>query len=307
MSDNKDKISLEINTNGGGGFFGSILQWIVKVACVLFILYLVWTGWRQFGPQRPEADSKRTVLAAETAGRIVEQLRSHRGEYKTLAILPFGNDVTGVLTDAVRSKVTESGVLDLREKTITDKFRNFMNMRQYTSGNREEAVQLGKGKQSDLVLFGTVDRFETVNNHAELVMNYTLLDVTTGSEILAEQYDSTANTSGIVNTIQKEASRMFSNGSDFWNRVNRILGWTLIVFLLPVFTIKFLIAMTAKRSNSVNAFTLGFYTVIDIILALILIKPETNTVSVWCYFALFCVGALLYNIKIMTMAHRQTE
>lgn len=306
MADKENNISLQVNTNGGGQFGGHLIQNIVRVACVLFIINTIWIGWRQFGPQKPQADSRRRALAYETASVITEKIRDKRGAFKTISIQPFENDSTGALTEAVRAKILESGALDLSERTLTDKIRDFLNMRQYTSGDATEAIKLGKWKKSDMVLMGSIERFETVKGNAELILNYSLLDVVNNVEIYKEKYDTTTIKNGVIDSMQKETARYLDSTGSNWSNLNRLLGWCLIVLLLPIFTIKFLITMTAKRSNSVNALTLGFYTVIDIIFALILVKPESNTLGVWSYFALFCAAAFLYNVKIMTMAHRAT-
>ena len=86
--------------------------------------------------------------------------------------------------------------------------------------------------------------------------------------------------------------------------MKRFLAWSLIVLLLPVFTIGFIRGMVRRESNAANAVTLAIYTGVDAILAYLLLVRGLSAwgpVLAW----LGAVGAAsLYNLYVMSFAVR---
>ncbi|MDO5582378.1 MAG: hypothetical protein Q4G69_14745 [Planctomycetia bacterium] len=272
---------------------------------VIFV-YSLWTAWIQYRPQRTVPDSKRQALAADASKSILKTLLEHRGSKKTLAIFPFAGDTGNLFSDAVHNTILSSGTFELQDKSLFDKARNLLNMEQYRSNDRQEALEFGKA--SDLVLYGTVERFETVDEKATLRVHYTLVDVAVKTDLADKTYVSDSpESTDLFNTIKGGAKNLFKANGSAQANLNRLFGWILAVLLLPVFTIKFLMVMTAKNSNRINAVILVFYTVLDILLAWILISPTSYGYALGILFLFLTFGAFVYNAKIMSIALRQTE
>ena len=83
-----------------------------------------------------------------------------------------------------------------------------------------------------------------------------------------------------------------------------VLGLALVVLLLPVVTISFIRTMVAKRSNEVNAFTLGVYTAIDLILAFFMVGASLQTTGAIVLFVSAGIFSLIYNLTVMNYALR---
>ena len=83
-----------------------------------------------------------------------------------------------------------------------------------------------------------------------------------------------------------------------------VLGLALAVLLLPVVTISFIRTMVSKRSNGVNAFTLGVYTAIDAIIAYFMVGMSLETTASVVLFVGAVLFALFYNMAVMNFAVR---
>jgi beta-lactamase regulating signal transducer with metallopeptidase domain len=81
----------------------------------------------------------------------------------------------------------------------------------------------------------------------------------------------------------------------------RVLGFLVVMLLLPVCTFMFVRAMVAKRSNRVNAFMLGIYTVVDMVFAFFMVGGSFVSMAATvifipreqqlCFFAKLLEGA----------------
>ena len=87
----------------------------------------------------------------------------------------------------------------------------------------------------------------------------------------------------------------------------RLLFWLIGVLLLPVVTITFIRTMVRQKSNARNLCVLSVYTLIDIILAFLLVGAALTS---WLAVLVFIVAigiAIGYNIRIMTFAVKLEE
>ena len=83
-----------------------------------------------------------------------------------------------------------------------------------------------------------------------------------------------------------------------------VLGLALVVLMLPIVTITFIRTMVSKRSNGVNAFTLGVYTAIDMILAYFMVGATFETTASVVLFVGAAIFSLVYNVAVMNYALR---
>ena len=87
--------------------------------------------------------------------------------------------------------------------------------------------------------------------------------------------------------------------------LERLLAWIIITLLLPVFTINMVRGTVRRQSNSANFFALSIYTVVDILLMSLLMLGQLPLGLTIAAVGLSGVGALFYNISVMTWAVRQ--
>ncbi|MDD3586119.1 MAG: hypothetical protein PHQ75_02955, partial [Thermoguttaceae bacterium] len=245
-------------------------------------------------------------LAVNAAEVIRNDLRDHRGDFSTLAFLSFKGDPTDTVANALRNSINQAGTFDLCNKGFFDKIRDCLGMREYASDNPKNALSLGKWKKADLVLYGTVLQYEIVNRKGILVVEYNLMETNSGSVLYNGKYDSTVSDDSLANVVTDTVQTVLGQ-TPSKPGLNQFLGWILIVMLLPIFSFTFLMNVTAKRSNKANAMALGIYTLIDCLLAWILMKPQFDGIGSIVIFILFCLAAFFYNVKLMSIAHNKTE
>ncbi len=283
-----------------------LTQLLILVASVVLIFNTLWAGWSQFGPTKPVPNSVRLNLAVKAAEVIRNDLRDHRGDFSTLAFLSFKGDPTDTVANALRNSINQAGTFDLCNKGFFDKIRDCLGMREYASDNPKNALSLGKWKKADLVLYGTVLQYEIVNRKGILVVEYNLMETNSGSVLYNGKYDSTVSDDSLANVVTDTVQTVLGQ-TPSKPGLNQFLGWILIVMLLPIFSFTFLMNVTAKRSNKANAMALGIYTLIDCLLAWILMKPQFDGIGSIVIFILFCLAAFFYNVKLMSIAHNKTE
>lgn len=288
------------------GCMATISLLLVRIASVTLIFNTLWAGWTQFGPTKPVPNSVRLDMTVKAVEVIRNDLRDHRGDFHTLAFLPFKGDPTDTIANALRNSINQSGAFDLCGKGLFDKIRDRLGLREYASNDLNDALLLGKKKKTDLVLYGTVLQYEIVNRKGVLVVEYKLVETNSGSVLYHGKYDNTVSDDSIANVVTDTVQTVLGQ-TPSKPGLNRLLGWILIVMLLPVFSFTFLMNITTKRSNSANAMALGIYTFIDCLLAWILMKPQFDGIGSIAVFALFCLAAFLYNVKLMSIAHHKTE
>lgn len=139
-----------------------------------------------------------------------------------------------------------------------------------------------------------------------IYVDYHLIDCRTGETVYSGVYDNRTETPAFA-AIPVAVSDLVSAVPTGVSGLLRFFGWLLIVLLLPVFTIHFLVVMTEKRSNRINAFVLITYTGIGAILAWILTVPNRESYASLALFGLLCLLAFWYNVQMMSFAVRQNE
>ncbi|HNT86628.1 MAG TPA: hypothetical protein PKL84_02085 [Candidatus Hydrogenedentes bacterium] len=268
-----------------------------RAGTVLLAFYLGSQAWDAVGPKKPEISPLRVQVADEAVPVMLRDLRDARDGLGTVALLPFAGDSSGYVTNQLRSAVSSSGILDLRDRTLTEKARAFLDLRETGVGEPEAARATGHAMGVEGVLFGTVRAFESFGGEAALDLEVRLLDVASGALLLDRRY--TKETApGILNTgrVREEIARI--------NAPKRFFAWLIAVLLLPVFTIGFIRAMVRKDTNRSNAATLVIYSAADALLAYLLLGAALSS---WFALLLFLVAvgfAICYNAYIMRFALR---
>ena len=282
---------------------------LVRIASVMLIANLLWAGWTQFGPQKPLADPIRTAAAIVAAEHIGDTLRENRQDIKSLTLLNFADDPTNLISDDLRHRLGSAGTFLLADRTLFDKIRLSLNLPQSAITDPAAALNLGQRNRTDGVLYGTVHQFETVKGRAMIHIVYHLVESRTGEIVYSGVYDNrtdppdTSALAAIQGMVDEFTSAVPIGGSGLLG----FLGWLLTVLLLPIFTIRFIVIMTEKRSNLVNFFVLATYTLIGAIFAWILIAPNWESWLSLALFVLLCGVAFWYNVQVMSFAVRYNE
>lgn len=295
----------------GLSFFKWWFLLIPKVGMTLFVVYVCCMGWMKLGPRKPMPDTARMKAADRAVERIVDNIRQNRGDVRSVALCHFANDASDYFSHRLRERIEKSNVLDLTDFDFAEKLRTLLNVRNRGVANATDALSSIQGEEVDGVLWGSIERFESAKGGggATLTGEWQLVDkggaVVCGGAIQREDGES-----GIVETFTNAIDDLgkSTDGVEIvastipWYM--RLLGFVLLVLLLPVVTISFVRTMVAKRSNKVNVFVLGVYTAIDVILAFFMVGGTIGSFAAVVVFLAASLSALLYNMSLMSFALR---
>ena len=266
-----------------------------KVGTLALVSYVAWSGWGTLRPETPQIGIARKDLADKVISSVVDDIRSSRGALRHAALLHLGNDSTDYFTDGLRRAIGQAGILDLRNRTISEKVRKLLKLRPSSQPSTEAVVKYGEHLGVGGVLYGAVHTFESYPTGARIDIEVSLADVSTGQNVLSKRYQvETSPGSSVVAAVQERA-RAFP-----W--FQRLFGWLVTVLLLPVLTINFMRAMCRRKSNRANALVLAIYTFIDALLAWLLVGAALNSWWAVAVFILAVAAAFAYNVRVMTFA-----
>ncbi len=295
----------------GVGYFKNLLMSVCSMMAigrggiVMFLFALMGLGWCLLGPTKPTVDDDRRVVADVALSKTLDEVQAQRKDIRQVAVLHFVNDPTDHLTLTLRQRLSASGLLTVEGAPFSERWNNLFSLRNNGVYSVAEALAYGKKNGLDGVLIGKVDIFESYRNGARLIGQIDMVDVKTGrvafSVVLNE--DSGASLSArMKGALACSPATMGETFGAPWYW--RIFAFILIALLLPVFTISFIRAMVAKKSNGVNAFVLGVYTLVDLIFAWMMVGGSfASAIQIWL-FVVAGIGAFLYNVRIMTFALR---
>lgn len=295
----------------GLSFFKWWFLLIPKVGMTLFVVYMCGIGWVNLGPRKPMPDTARMKAADRAVEGIVDDIRQKRGNVRSVALCHFANDASDYFSHKLREQIEKSNVLDLTDFAFAEKLRTLLNIRNRGVANATDALSFIKGEEVDGVLWGSIERFESAKGGggATLTGKWQLMDkggaVVCGGAI--QQDDGKSGTAEAVTKVIADLGES-TDGIEIvastipWYM--RLLGFVLLVLLLPVVTISFIRTMVAKRSNKVNVFVLGVYTAIDMILAFFMVGGTIGSFAAVVGFLAASLSAFLYNVSLMSFALR---
>ena len=288
------------------GIYKGILPILVGLAFIFYVGYLAWSS---LGPQKPEADENRKAIADQAIQELTDKLYKERGETRTAVLLHFSNDPTDYFSKALRKQLDNTGILNLEDRTFLEKVRTMLNLRIRGTSSQEDALKAAKGAPVQAVLWGKLERFESTTAGSIVTGSWQLVDLKSGKLICeGEILKNSMKTEAAENKEQAMTAMAGTESTPVERTASsipwyvRFLGFLLVTLLLPVMSIGFIRTMVARRSNRINAFMLGLYTVIDAIFAFFMVGAAFS--SGLCVFAFLVatVLALCYNCYLMCYA-----
>jgi hypothetical protein len=291
-------------TIGKGLIMFRLYRWLVGfltlAGTLALVFYLSWLAWGRFGPRKPPVSALRRQVAEQVLPAVVEDLRKNKGALQTVALLHLANDPADFVTDQLRAGIEQSGFVDLLDQRAAEKLGRALNLRVASVGELDAAAREGRGLGVQGVIFGKVLAHESYPGGAKMDLEISLADAAGGQVLFSKRY-SKEIPGGALNpaAIEDSLERM--------GNMERLLGWSVVVLLLPVFTIAFIRAMVRKESNRSNAFTLGVYTAVDALMAYLLLGAGLRNWVSGLLFVLAVGAAFTYNVFIMTFALKMEQ
>lgn len=288
-------------------FWSAILKRITLTSLIFiaFIIYLFYLGWSNFGPQKAVLNYERQAIANTAIQKMQREISQNRKNIRSAILLHFTNDSTDYFFNTLRYELNTSGVLDLKDASLGEKIKLKLNMRIKGPETLQEALEYSDDDVQG-ILWGEIHRFESFSTGTVLQGEWFLIDsksrtiVYTGKideKTIPQQQLDLALSVPVQN--KDIAHTEYTDNMIPWHM--RFFGYILIVLLLPIVTISFIRVMVAKKSNKINAFLLGTYTILDAILAFFMIGGCFTVLST-VFFCIALVCAFFYNVYLMTFA-----
>lgn len=257
--------------------------------------YLASMAWESFGPHKPELSAARKELVDDTLPEVLTDLREVRGAVRRLVVVPFESDSTGYVTDRLRQRIEESGIFELVDRPLDEKLRQKLNLPLESAGGVSRAVGQARGMKAEAVVFGSVAVLESLEGEGHLALEVGMALVEADRVLLKKTYEKTHRSIlGLPRSLSETTGR--------FSGTQRFLGWALLVLLLPMVTINFIRATVRKESNSSNGATLGIYTLVDGVMAYLLLGVSLTLWLPALAFAGLLGAAFAYNVMVMSFA-----
>lgn len=309
-------ISININRATWKGALVKLASWILLFATIAFLcIYVV----REMTEPNPEIDESRKKVARAGISQMIDEICRHTDIcYHTdderpqkIAVVHFSNDPSDFVTETVRYAARKQGRFRVKS-SFADRFCKMVGRVNEGVSTREQAIHETQGDGVEGVLWGRVHRLENERDGATFIGDYELYDLRREQPVYSgkiQQSTVPGRFEAAQNMPRTAGNYLISLDSHVsgmpW--YIRFLLFVVAVLLLPVVTISFIRTMVAKKSNGINAFVLGIYTTVDLILAFFMVGGSLSSFFYVVVFLLAGVLAFLYNVKIMTFAVRLEE
>ncbi len=270
---------------------------IMLAGTVGLLSYLAYVSWREFGPQKPAVNAVRQQLAEQLLPAVVTDLQAQATNVPAAVLLHLAGDPSDYVSDRLRALLNESGGLPLTEPTLDEKVQRALHLQITSPATLEAAVARARGLGAPAVLFGVVRQFDGTAAGGRLILELTLADIASKDVYFTRTYEREWKPQPLEPLVLADPA--VSVGL-----LSRLLGWALVVLLLPVFTIGFLRATVRRGSNRSNLGILLLYTAVAALLAWLVVGAAPNTA--WSALALLVLSGLAfaYHVWIMTVALR---
>ena len=289
-----------------------VILGLPKTIMLIVYLGIAYFAWMCFGPEKFEPSPSREKATERIVSQMMLKIRENRGEMKTALLPNFEGDKTGYFSDLLRSKIEHSGILDVKEKPLLDKIRTRLNLKLNDRLEAKDIVRSAKEDGIDCVLWGTLERFEELDSGVMIKGEWGIVKTSDGKVVYTDtfEYDTiTSTTAKIRQSVSELATDTSSSAGPFtsiaWQI--RVLAFLVVMLLLPVFTFMFIRAMVVKRSNKVNAFLLGIYTVVDMVFAFFMVGGSFVSTAAIVVFIISSFVAFAYNTALMSFALKLEE
>ena len=242
----------------GGFSFGAGFELMRRVIVPVILVLIVMGLWWWLGPEKPTCDSARQQAARAAVEQATARIRAEQGDAKRAAVLHLANDPSDFVTLTLRSRLMESGALDLDGTPPLEKIRSLFNFRNPGSFDVEKARKYGKDKGLDAVIIGNLDQLETTSKGAVLRGQLKFVRIATGDVVeipLAVGGEAAQDKAAASPPPPVEAGLSLTT---------RVCLLVLCVVILPVVTFPFLKMAMRRDSNVAAATALSSRVVIDV-------------------------------------------
>ena len=290
-------------------FFQPLLSAFLIACMLLFVKFLI-------KPARPAVSWSRRKAAEIVAEHLVDEIRKSRGNGRTAVILHLDNDPTHCITTLLREHVEATGILTVTKPSIVERIQIHFGWPVEVCQNKDEALRIAYDSPQDLLIWGTVDRFETDGaGKALLTGTLYVIDVNTMTIVLTYEFGKqpvainsdptdTETYSQTITTQQPPRGTVDPPTKPSLSFPTRLAIFLSLAFLPPLLAFQVLRDIVAKRSNSINLILLLVLTFFDTILATAILGTLLNPIPLPWFMACAAMLSVFCNLMLLSHAAR---
>ena len=290
-------------------FFKPLFSAFLIACMLLFVKFMI-------KPARPSVSWGRRKAAENVAAHLVDEIRKARGNGRTAVILHLDNDPTHCITNLLREKVEETGILTIAKPGIIEQIQLHFGWPIVGCPNKDEALRIAYNTPQDLLIWGTVDRFET-NSEGKALLTGMLyvIDVNTLTTVLSYEFGKQAVAINSDQTDTETDSQMATTAQALEETINhptktsisfptRLAIFLSLAFLPPLLAFQLIREIVAKRSNSINLILLIILTFFDTILATAILGTIIAPMPLPWFMACAAMISVFCNLMLLSHAAR---
>lgn len=290
-------------------FFKPLFSAFLIACMLLFVKFMI-------KPVRPSVSWGRRKAAENVAAHLVDEIRKARGNGRTAVILHLDNDPTHCLTSLLREKVEETGILTIAKPSAIEQIQLHFGWTIKACQNKDEALRIAYNTPQDLLIWGTVDRFET-NSEGKALLTGILyvIDANTMTTVLSYEFgkQSLALNTDKTGTETDSQTEPPTQPSDETIKLptkpsisfpTRLAIFLSLAFLPPLLAFQLIREIVAKRSNSINLILLLILTFFDTILATAILGTIMVPMPLSWFMACAATLSVFCNLTLLSHAAR---
>lgn len=263
---------------------------------LIAVSLMVWCVYHTVRPTRSELSPRQQALVED----LVEQARARFAELTPLrrptVFLPLGRDRFAVLSDPLRTVLQQSDRFDLLEPTIYEKLLKNLEWTRPTVSNRSEAVSEARSRRADYVVWGVVDEFADLGDHAVLRVALHVEETATG--ITAYSHEFSLSDQGLLPLLNKAGDAL---SPSTWSPISMLVLWAVFTLLLPLATYPLTRRTVTADSNLSILASLAAHVLASVIAAYALVlRGSTGWTSMIVLLVIFAL-ALMYMYRALSV------
>ena len=278
------------------------------IACMLLLIKFMLT------PAHPAVSWSRRKAAEFVADHLVDEIRKYRGDGKTAVVLHLDNDPTHCITSILRKRIEETGVLTVAPAPVMEKIMMHFGLPVDGCRNEETALCHAYNTPQDILIWGTVDRFET-DGQGKAVLTGMLHIIDANKLTLVKSCPFSPQP--IVQTQdqlnEETQSQLASNPQPTGGISNppqnipllpRFAFLLALTVLPPLFGFSVIRDIVAKRSNNINMALLLVLSAFDTILATAILGIPLAMMPLSWFMTCVATFSVFCNLMLLSHAAR---
>jgi hypothetical protein len=279
-------------------FAGAIFKFIAKVLIVVLVVFGVFLAYRYFTTEGPpeELDYFREHVINLAAQGLTTAVSGTKENPRRILM---AGDPKNRVRYVIKTYLEKSGKVEVlppefaedAETSVKDWF--FSAVRGFVKPEEAKVAQaLAEQSKAEAILFTKIEEFNDTPEETSLEINFELQESKTGKVL---------NTGMVGGSLAKSIFSLTYLRLWMWSSSRWVRGllWFLVTIFVPLVTYKLAWAVLAQQRNDYNAMLIAGYTIVDVLLAWILLGFSVSGFIAFSLFVMALLGSAAWNFLIL--------